>query len=74
MNDLLDCLNKSSNDQHQHNDSDKQGNSTASETGGSHSKIKTHPIEELKIKSNKSSNIETPKSKKMNPWKASAQN
>ena len=46
-----------------------KGNSTASETGVNNSDIKTPPINDFKVKQAKS-NLETPKSKKLNPWKA----
>jgi hypothetical protein len=68
LTDLLDCLNKSSME-NVPNETDGKGNSTASETGASNSDIKTPPINELKLKQTKSA-LETPKSKKLNPWKA----
>lgn len=64
LNDLLESLNKSSDNALQ---VQKRENSTSSETGGSNQEGSTPPLGKLGGK------VETPKQKKVNPWKAPTQ-
>jgi hypothetical protein len=64
LNDLLESLNKSNDNVYEKQV--KRENSTSSETGGSNQESSTPPVQDI----GKGHKIETPKQKKINPWKA----